>query len=89
MKQRYVYVLATLLTVVGLSIFLYNWQVLGFPLSADKQKPFCTIEAEVHFDSSPGSIKVQLHEQTLTPGYRILNEHSVSHGYSLNLNYGS
>ena len=30
MKQRYVYVLAALLTVIGLSVFVYKWQVLGF-----------------------------------------------------------
>mgnify|MGYP001818009403 CR=1 FL=1 len=89
MKQRYVYVLATLLTVVGLSIFLYKWQVLGFPLSADQEKPVWTIEAAVHFDSGPGSIKVQLHVPTLTPGFRMLNENSVSRGYGFSLNYGS
>ena len=89
MKQRYVYVLATLLTIVGLSIFLYKWQVLGFPLSTDQEKPVWTIEAAVHFESGPGSIKVQLHVPTLTPGFRMLNENSVSRGYGFSLNYGS
>jgi len=89
MKQRYVYVLATLLAVIGLSVFLYKWEVLGFPVSADQEKPVWTIESAVHFDSGPGSIKVQLHVPTLTPGFRMLNENSVSRGYGFSLNYGS
>src|SRR5210317_248070 len=89
MKQRYVYVLAALLAVIGLSVFLYKWQVLGFPLSEDQEKPVWTVESAVHFDSGPGSIKVQLHIPTLTPGFRMLNENSVSRGYGFSINYGS
>ena len=89
MKQRYVYVLAALLTVVGLSVFFFKWQVLGFPLRADQEKPVWTIESAIHFDSGPGTIKVQLHVPTLTPGFRMLNENSVSRGYGFSLNYGS
>ena len=89
MTQRYVYVLAALLTVIGLSVFFYKWQVLGFPVSENQETPVWTIESAVSFDSGPGSIKVQLHVPTLTPGFRMLNENSVSRGYGFNLNYGS
>ena len=89
MQQRYVYVLAALLTVIGLSVFWYKWQVLGFPLGKDHEKPVWTIEAAVHFDSGPGTIKAQLHVPTLTPGFRMLNENSVSRGYGFSINYGS
>ena len=89
MNQRYVYVLAALLTVVGLSVFFYKWQVLGFPLSEDQEKPVWTIESAIHFDSGPGTIKAQLHVPTLTPGFRMLNENSVSRGYGFSINYGS
>jgi hypothetical protein len=89
MNQRYVYVLAALLTVIGLSLFWYKWQVLGFPLGEDQEKPVWTIESAIHFDSGPGTIKVQLHVPTLTPGFRMLNENSVSRGYGFSLNYGS
>jgi len=33
MKQQYVYGLAAMLAVIGLSVFAYKWQVLGFPVS--------------------------------------------------------
>jgi len=89
MKQRYVYVLAALLTVIGMSVFFYKWQVLGFPVTEDQETPVWTIESAVSFDSGPGSIKVQLHVPTLTPGFRMLNENSVSRGYGFSLNYGS
>ena len=89
MKQRYVYVLAALLSVIGLSVFIYKWQVLGFPLTEDQDKPVWTIESSIEFDSGPGTIKVQLHIPTLTPGFRMLNENSVSRGYGFSINYGS
>jgi hypothetical protein len=89
MKQRYVYVLAALLTVIGLSIFIYKWRSLGFPLTEDQEQPVWTIESSIEFDSGPGTIKVQLHIPTLTPGFRMLNENSVSRGYGFSINYGS
>ncbi|MDJ0940433.1 MAG: UUP1 family membrane protein [Woeseiaceae bacterium] len=89
MKQRYVYLLAILLTIVGMSIFAYKWRVLGFPLTADQETPVWTIESTVHFDSGPGSIKVNLLVPTLTPGFRVLNDNQVSRGYGFSLNYGA
>ncbi len=89
MKQRYVYALAILLTVVGLSVFAYKWRILGFPVSENQETPVWTIESAIRFDSGPGSIKVNLHIPTLTPGFRMLNENSVSRGYGFSLNYGS
>lgn len=89
MSQRYVYILAALLTAIGLSVFLYKWQILGFPVTEDQETPVWTIESSIRFESGPGSIKVQLHVPTLTPGFRMLNENSVSRGYGFSLNYGS
>ena len=89
MKQQYVYMLAAVLAAIGLSVFLYKWLVLDFPLSEDQETAVWTIESAVSFDSGPGSIKVQLHVPTLTPGFRMLNENSVSRGYGFSINYGS
>jgi hypothetical protein len=89
MKQQYVYGLAAFFAIVGLSIFGYKWQVLGFPVSKNQQTPVWTIESSIGFDSGPGSIKVNLHIPTLTPGFRMINENSVSRGYGFSVNYGS
>jgi hypothetical protein len=48
-----------------------------------------TVESSISFDSGPGSIKVNLHIPTLTPGFRTLNESPVSRGYGFSLNYGT
>jgi len=89
MKQQYVYGLSAFLAIVGLSIFVYKWQVLGFPVGEDQETPVWTVESSIEFDSGPGSIKVNLHIPTLTPGFRMLNENSVSRGYGFSLNYGT
>jgi hypothetical protein len=80
MKQQYVYGLAALLAVVGLSIFVYKWQALGFPVTRDQETSVWTVESSISFDSGPGSIKVNLLIPTLTPGFSMLNENSVSRG---------
>src|SRR5210317_795408 len=89
MKQTYVYGLAALLAAIGLSVFVYKWQVLGFPVGEDQEVPVWTVESSVSFDAGPGSIKVNLHIPTLTPGFSTLNENPVSRGYGFSLNYGS
>jgi len=89
MKQRYVYALAAMLAIIGLAVFTYKWQVLGFPLTEDLEKPVWTIESAISFDPGPGTIKVNQQIPTLTPGFRVLNQNSVSRGYGFSVNYGS
>jgi len=89
MTDRYVYVLALILTITGLSIFAYQWRVIGFPLTADEESPVWTIESAISFTGGPGSVKVNLHVPTLTPGFRVLNENHVSRGYGFTFNYGT
>ena len=89
MKQRYVYVLAAALALLGIAVFMWKWTVLGFPVVQDRETRVWTIESAISFDSGPGSIKVKLHIPTLTPGFRTLNENSVSRGYGFSLNYPS
>ena len=89
MKQQYVFGLAALLAIAGLSLFTYKWQVLGFPVTKNQQTAVWTIESSISFDSGPGTIKANMLIPTLTPGFRMLNENSVSRGYGFNLNYRS
>jgi len=89
MTKQYVYLLAAFLTALGLGVFFFKWQQLGFPLVDDQQTPTWTIETSVKFDAGPGSIKVNLQIPTLTPGYKILREYNVSKGYGFSLNYVS
>ena len=84
MTLRYVFALAGILTAIGVSMFLYKWQVLGFPVTDNQKTPVWTIETAIRFDSGPGSIKANLQIPTLTPGFRMLHEYNVSNGYGLN-----
>lgn len=89
MTLRHVYPLAAILAAIGLSMFAYKWQVLGFPISGNQKTPVWTIETAIRFDSGPGSIKANLQIPTLTPGFRLLREYNVSKGYGFSLNYVS
>jgi hypothetical protein len=87
MTNRYVLVLAGILTAVGLATFLYKWQVLGFPVSAGQATPTWTVETRIRFESGPGSIVAELQIPTLTPGFTTLEEYSVSRDYAFTINY--
>jgi hypothetical protein len=87
--KRYIYALVAILMIVSTSVFIYKWQVLGFPIIENQETPVWTIESSIRFDSGPGSIKVNFLIPTLTPGFRMLNENSVSRGYGFSLNYGT
>jgi hypothetical protein len=87
MTNRYVLVLAGILTLIGLALFGYKWQVLGFPLTGEQATPVWTIETTLRFESGPGSITVDLQIPTLTPGFTTLDEYSVSRNYAFALNY--
>ncbi len=87
MTNRYVLVLAGILTAIGLATFVYKWQVLGFPLNPEQETPTWTVETTVRFESGPGSIRVLLQIPTLTPGFTTLEEYSVSRGYAFAINY--
>ena len=89
MTKQYVYLLAAFLTALGLGIFFYKWQELGFPLVDDQQTPTWTIETSIRFEAGPGSIKANLQIPTLTPGFETLREYNVSKGYGFSLNYVS
>ena len=90
MTKQYVYLLAAFLTAIGLGIFFYKWQELGFPLADNQHTPVWTIETSVKFDAGrPGPAKVNLQIPTLTPGFKMLREYNVSKGYGFSLNYVS
>ena len=87
MTTRYVLVLAGILTLIGVAVFTYKWQVLGLPLDDEQETPTWTVETTIRFESGPGSISVNLQIPTLTPGFATLDEYSVSRNFAFGLNY--
>jgi hypothetical protein len=84
--RQYVYLLSALFAVIGLTTFVYKWQVLGFPLTDNEQTPAWTIETSIRFDSGPGSIKVNLQIPSLTPGFGKLSQIPVSRNFGFGEN---
>ncbi|MGH8222358.1 MAG: UUP1 family membrane protein, partial [Woeseiaceae bacterium] len=87
MTKRYVWVLAALLAATSLLMFLYKWQVLGFPLTERQETPAWTVETAIRFDSGPGTIQINLQIPNLTPGFGKLNHYSVSRNFGFGVNY--
>ena len=89
MTMRYVYILAGTLAAISLALFVYKWRSLGFPLTADQQRPAWTVETTVEFDAGPGSISATLQIPSLTPGFGTIDQYSVSRNYGFSVDYGS
>lgn len=81
MNNRHIYVLSAVLALIGLALFAYKAQVLGFPLQPQEQTRVWTIEAAVRFDPGPAAVKATLRIPSLTPGYSILDENFISRGF--------
>ncbi|HEY0683176.1 MAG TPA: inactive transglutaminase family protein [Steroidobacter sp.] len=81
MNNRHIYVLSAVLALMGLALFAYKSQVLGFPLQPQEQTRVWTIEAAVRFDPGPAAVKATLRIPSLTPGFSILDENFISRGF--------
>jgi len=82
-KRWHLAVLTTLLTGVGLGLFLYKWSVLGFPLTPGTQTNLWNIEARVVLDADGGPVKATLLLPRNTRFYQVIDENFVSHGFGL------
>ena len=84
MRLRHLLVLVLLLTFAGGALFIYKWQVLGFPLKMDQDTEVWTVEARAGFNRVPlGPAKVTLALPTQPPGFTIADEQFISRGYGL------
>lgn len=81
MNNRHIYVLSAVLALIGLALFAYKSQVLGFPLQPQEETRVWTIEAAVRFDPGPAAVKATLRIPSLTPGFSILDENFISRGF--------
>lgn len=89
MKTYKVWVLALILFLIGGSLFLYKWRVLGYPLLPEQETRIWTVETTVQFDAGEKSmpVKATLHIPGLTPGFAMLDENFVSRGFGFTTRY--
>lgn len=86
MNRRHLYVLALALTAIGLGVFGYKWQVLGFPLKSEAVAEAWTVEAKVEFRKTRvGPAKVKLVVPGAPVGFTLLDEQFISRGYGLSV----
>ena len=62
MRNLHVYILAAVLTAIGLGLFAYKFLVVGLPLQAKQAAAAWEVESEVHITANGGPIKVLLFE---------------------------
>ncbi len=89
MKPYKIWVLALVLFLIGGSLFLYKWRVLGYPLLPEEETRIWTVETTVRFDAGEKSmpVKATLHIPGLTPGFAMLDENFVSRGFGFTTRY--
>lgn len=85
MNNRYVQIIALVCALIGGSVFVYKWSVLGFPLREDASQAVWIIEASLKFDAGPSAIKAELKVPALTPGFATINEDRVRRGYGFDI----
>lgn len=86
-----VWFLALLLFLVGGSIFLYKWRVLGYPVFPEEETRIWTVETTLTFDAGPTKVPVKATLQIpgLTPGFAVLDENFLSPGFGFTTRYVS
>ena len=85
MSRAHLYVLAALLTLVGVGVFVYKSAVLGFPLAPEAETRVWTVQARFSIDAGRLPVKAVLQIPNGRPGFSILDESFVSRGYGLTL----
>jgi hypothetical protein len=83
LNRTHLYVLASILAAVGLSLFLYKVLALNFPLSAGAESYTWNVEAKVTFTGANEPAKLTLFTPRTTRRYAVTNEAFVSRGYGL------
>lgn len=83
MNKLHLYVLAGILTVVGVGVFLYKALYLGFPLSPKTTANVWNVEVRVKFVAKGKPVKLSLFIPSSTRSFAVADEQFVSAGYGL------
>ena len=83
MNKTHLYLLALILTVIGLTLFLYKALVLNFPLQPEAESYLWNVEAKITFMADNEPVKVSLFIPPSTRRYAITNDAFISRGYGL------
>lgn len=85
MRKSQLYILASVLALIALSLFVYKSQRLGFPITPNSRAEIYTVEARVSLRPRNGGNKVNLQILADPPGYRIRDEGFISRNWGENV----
>ena len=83
-----VYIIALLLSAVGIGVTLYKAFALGFPLLPGASQSVWTLESRIHFTPSGGPVEVTLALPQPLGYWVVLDEYFTSSGFALSLDEG-
>ncbi len=83
MKKRHVYILAAVLTVLGLALYAYKVGFLGYPVVPNAKVDVWEVETRLKFTASGGEVKLALFTPTPSGRNAILERRYVAPGYGL------
>ncbi len=84
MSKLHLYLLAAILTAIGLGLFIYKASVLQLPLKPTQKTQVWTVEARIQFSPAPEQpIKVDFYIPFQPPGFGILDENFISRNYGI------
>ena len=83
MKNLHVWLLAIVLSVIGIGVAWYKVQALGLPLSPEEQQTVWTVEARAAMRASGGPVKAELLIPNQPPGFEVLDEDFISTGFGV------
>lgn len=83
MSKRHLYVLTSVLTFLGIAVFLYKALILEFPLAPQTQAFLWNVEAHLSFIAQDKPVTVSLNLPRNTRRFAIVDENFISQGYGL------
>jgi len=75
--------IAVIFAVVGLSVFFYKWQVLGYPIAPTEKTDTWNLEVRIDFAGDGDAVKASLMIPPVPGPFAILDESFVSQGFGL------
>jgi len=81
--SRHVYILSSLLTLLGAGLFLYKILVLGFPIVPGEKSDLWDVEVRISFVARGGPVKVSMYIPRTSPRLAVVDENFISRGFGL------
>jgi len=85
MRNLHVYILAAVLTAVGLGLFAYKVLVVGLPLQARVVSTAWEVESEVRVTANGGPLKVSLYVPEASRDLNVLNERVAAPDFGITI----